>query len=188
MQAPSMHQAQYLTGESAHIQTERESHKMGFGGGTLFISAGSFINAAGPIVVPKRIVITVVLKGATIDLTQATFVHPVTEIKICAVLGGVKLVLPQGVRCEASGLSIFGAFRNATTSVSSASSPAAPLVRITGISVMGGAKASVSLDAAPLAVVPSSPPQVEVTVESESVPYAMAVPTTVPTSVTKHIE
>ncbi|OQR86280.1 hypothetical protein ACHHYP_10761 [Achlya hypogyna] len=143
--------AQYLTGDSAYIQAERDTHKTGYGGGTLFIGAGSFLHAAGPIVVPARIVVTVVMKGATIDLTQATFVHPVTEIKICAVLGGVKLKLPQGVRCEASGLGLFGSFRNTTTA--SLSSSPAPLVRLTGLSVLGGAKATVCFGAAPLAVV-----------------------------------
>ncbi|EQC25984.1 hypothetical protein SDRG_16172 [Saprolegnia diclina VS20] len=170
-----MHQPQYLVGDTAHLQAERDAHQMGYGGGTLFISAGSFIHATGPIVVPKRIVITVILKGATVDLTQATFVHPVTEVKICAVLGGVKLILPRGVRCETSGLSIFGAFKNANNQPASHGA-SAPLVRITGLSVFGGAKASVCTKSAPLVVVPSLP---EVTIETapaESLPVAMPAP------------
>ncbi|KDO19750.1 hypothetical protein SPRG_15080 [Saprolegnia parasitica CBS 223.65] len=169
----STHQPQYLVGNTAHLQAERDAHKMGYGGGTLFISAGSFIHAAGPIVVPRRIVITVVLKGATVDLTQATFVHPVTEVQICAVLGGVKLILPRGVRCETSGLSIFGSFKNANNQSASLGANA-PLVRITGLSVFGGAKASVCMETAPLVVVPSLP---EVTIETaESLPLATPAP------------
>ncbi|OQR89832.1 hypothetical protein THRCLA_09554 [Thraustotheca clavata] len=169
MQQP---QAQYFVGDNPHIQAQRDSHRTGFGGGTLFINAGSFLHAAGPIVVPKKIDITVILKGSTIDLTQATFVHPVTEIQIFALLGGVRVRLPPGVRCETSGLGILGSFKNNTTTQPFTST--APLVRITGLSILGGAKANVCTETAPLAVV-QSVPEVMIETTSEAVPIAAPV-------------
>ncbi|KDO19812.1 hypothetical protein SPRG_14674 [Saprolegnia parasitica CBS 223.65] len=113
--------ARYMMGDSNAVLTRQQSH----------ISARS-------------------IHGETIDLSHATFVHPTTVVKVYAILGGVRIVLPRGVRVESSGIGVAGSFKSVVQGDSL--SLEAPLVQIRGVSVLGKTAHSVNHNAPPVAM------------------------------------
>jgi hypothetical protein len=89
----------------------------------------------GPWEVPKMINAVAIMGGIELDLRFAHFTAPVTEIQILAVMGGVSVIVPPGVRVESNGFAIMGGFGN---EVGEPASPNAPVVRLTGFALMGG--------------------------------------------------
>ena len=144
------HVARFRGDETA--DHERALHKRGVGLGVLFIHAGSFIQATGAVVVPRRIVITVLMSGSSVDLSQATFVHPLTDIHVCSVLGSVRISLPPGVRLQSSGVGILGGFSGSCNAHWSLD---APVVRLTGVALLGAVKSNTD-DSAPAILVESA--------------------------------
>jgi hypothetical protein len=81
------------------------------------------------------------LSGPIVELRNVvkTFGAGVTEIEIFALMGGVDIKVPTGLRVETTGLGIMGGF-----SVSGADAdpgPDAPVLRITGVATMAGVDA-----------------------------------------------
>ena len=95
----------------------------------------SGIMRKGPWAVPQTIRAITVMGGIELDMRFAQLTAPVTEIQIFAVMGGVSLIVPPGVRVESEGFAIMGGFGN---DVGEPSSPNAPTVRLTGFALMGG--------------------------------------------------
>ena len=89
----------------------------------------------GPWSVPKTINAIAFMGGIELDMRFAHFTAPVTEIQILAVMGGVSVIVPPGVRVESEGFAIMGGFGN---DVGDPASPNAPIVRLTGFALMGG--------------------------------------------------
>jgi hypothetical protein len=89
----------------------------------------------GPWAVPKTINAIAFMGGIELDLRFAQLTAPVTEIQILAVMGGVSVIVPPGVRVESDGFAIMGGFGN---EVGDPSSPDAPVIRLTGFALMGG--------------------------------------------------
>ena len=94
----------------------------------------------GPWEVPKLINAVAIMGGIELDLRFAHFTVPVTEIQIVAVMGGVEVIVPPGVRVESNGFAIMGGFGN---EVGEPASPNAPVVRLTGFAFMGGVEVRV---------------------------------------------
>lgn len=75
-----------------------------------------------------------VMGGHTLDLSEATFDDDEVEIEVRALMGGVDIIVPAGVRviseitCVMGGVEVKGIV----------SDPNGPLVRLTGLCVMGG--------------------------------------------------
>ncbi len=91
----------------------------------------------GSWVVPRQLQVVAVLGGGALDMREARFSAGITEINVAAVLGGVEIIVPPGVRVEVLGSAVLGGF--ALSGVDeSAFSPQAPVLRIRGIAVMGG--------------------------------------------------
>lgn len=119
-------------------------------GGILFIeSCGS--RSSGKYTVPKEIASGRILSGDKIDLSYADFVHPVTTISTGTILGGLKVVVPRGVRVETRGLGILGGFKGLNNTVHAGQE--APLVVVQGLAILGGVKVSLNRDAPPLRVI-----------------------------------
>lgn len=89
----------------------------------------------GPWTVPKTINAIAIMGGIELDLRFAQLTAPVTEIQILAVMGGVSVIVPPGVRVESEGFAIMGGFGN---EVGDPASSSAPIVRLTGFAFMGG--------------------------------------------------
>ncbi len=93
-------------------------------------------------IVPRRISAVAVMGGIEIDL-RSTPLPPVTEISILAVMGGVVITVPAGVRLESSGFAIMGGFEDQLSQPGS-TRPDAPVVRVSGFAFMGGVEIKVS--------------------------------------------
>jgi hypothetical protein len=91
---------------------------------------------------PARISAIAVMGGVEIDLREAEFTSPLTEIFAVAVMGGVVVRVPPHVRLESDGFAIMGGFEDQLQQPSSGS-PDAPVVRVRGFALMGGVEAKV---------------------------------------------
>lgn len=89
----------------------------------------------GPGRVGRKIRAVSVFGGVEIDLSQATFEHPVMYIDAVTVFGGVEVRVPEGVTVRGHGAGIFGGF---DVHQHEAESPDAPVVVVRGAAVFGG--------------------------------------------------
>jgi len=82
------------------------------------------------------------LGGVKLDFRDAIFSPGVTEVHAFAVLGGVEILVPPGVRVETAGIGVLGGFESSAT-VAPPQHPDAPLLRITGVALLGGVEVTV---------------------------------------------
>ena len=80
--------------------------------------------------------------GCDLDFREAQFGPGVTEIRAFAVMGGVNVVVPPDVRVECSGVGIMGGFDHKPTVIST-TDPDSPVLRVTGLAIMGGVSITV---------------------------------------------
>jgi hypothetical protein len=104
---------------------------------SLAIMGGS--SRGGNWVVPKRYLAFAIMGGVKIDLRDAAFVGRAADIYALAIMGGVTIIVPEGLPVEVSGLGIMGGVDH---SVNGPGVPGAPLVRVSGLALMGGVGAA----------------------------------------------
>lgn len=92
--------------------------------------------------VPRRMTAVALMGGVEIDL-RATRLPAVTTIRALAVMGGIVVTVPPGVRVESDGFAIMGGFEDQLSEPGS-TSPEAPVVRVSGFAFMGGVEVKVS--------------------------------------------
>lgn len=96
------------------------------------------IEQKGRFSVPSQLRIITVMGGCVIDLSQASFESVVTDIHVIAVMGGVEIVVPRGVRVEVDGTAVFGGFDQ---NIKEEDLPShVPTLHIRGLAFMGGAE------------------------------------------------
>lgn len=78
-----------------------------------------------------------VLGGAVLDFREAVLGAGVTEVHAFAFWGGVDVIVPPGVRVECSGVGLMGGF-DQDQGEPGPDDPEAPVIRLTGLAVMGG--------------------------------------------------
>lgn len=98
--------------------------------------------------IPRRLRVVAVMGGVQLDLREAELPPGVTEIRAFIFMGGLDVRVPPGVRLETDGVAIMGGFEDRMDE-SSVTSRDAPIVRITGIAIMGGVAAKVQAIGAP---------------------------------------
>ncbi|MQA89457.1 MAG: DUF1707 domain-containing protein [Gemmatimonas sp.] len=87
---------------------------------------------------PARMTRTLALMGgAVLDFREVHLPPGTTDVQVYAVMGGVEIIVPPGVRVASEGIGIMGAFEHVASSVPPASDADAPLLRITGFALMG---------------------------------------------------
>ena len=91
----------------------------------------------GSWLVPRELKVWAILGGASIDLRNAKFAPGVTEIDVTAFMGGVEITVPRGVRVETIGAGVMGGF-GANAGDATALDPSQPVLRVTGLAIMGG--------------------------------------------------
>jgi len=91
----------------------------------------------GSWLVPRHLTVYAIMGAAVIDLREARFAAAVTEIEVYAVMGGVEIMVPPGVRVESFGTAFMGGFEG-QAGEAAALSPLQPIVRLSGLAVMGG--------------------------------------------------
>lgn len=110
-------------------------------GYALAILGGS--SRKGVWVPPRRLHAVAVMGGAELDFREARFGAPVVEVDAFALMGGIHVTVPPGVRVEAHGFGIMGGFDDRSSNAKA--DPAAPLLRIRGFALMGGVHIEVRL-------------------------------------------
>jgi Domain of unknown function (DUF1707)/Cell wall-active antibiotics response 4TMS YvqF len=79
-----------------------------------------------------------VMGAVELDLRKAEIETPVVEITAVAVMGEVRIVVPEGVEVDLTGLAIMGAKEDRVADVPPL--PGAPLIRVRAFALMGGVK------------------------------------------------
>ncbi len=85
---------------------------------------------------PEQCTAVAVLGGCVLDLRAAQLSAPVTTITVVAIMGGVEVIVPPGVRVEMHGQSLMGGWSNHVRE--EYLPPDAPQVHVHGFVLMGG--------------------------------------------------
>lgn len=85
--------------------------------------------------VPEKNRAVAVMGECKLDLREATITSAVTIIKTRILMGALKVVVPEGVAVELEVLTIMGEAKSRV--VGPPAKPGAPIVRITGLAIMG---------------------------------------------------
>ena len=85
---------------------------------------------------PKHMTVLAMMGGAGLDFREAVFAHREISVTIFSIMGGAEILVPPGVRVESNGIAILGGFESAQHT--HATDPDAPVIRINGLSIMGG--------------------------------------------------
>ncbi|WP_035305278.1 DUF1707 SHOCT-like domain-containing protein [Actinokineospora inagensis] len=93
----------------------------------------------GPWTVPPTFNAFAMMGGVEIDLTHARFESRETVIQAVALMGGIEIVVPPDVTVYVTGTGFLGGFAN---SVRHQGPPGSPVVRVTGVAIMGGVDVS----------------------------------------------
>ena len=113
----------------------------GYGWRTL-IALMSGITRRGAWIAPRRLQALAVMGGIELDFRSAQITHQVTEINILAIMGGVVVTVPRGMRVESDGFAIMGEFDDGHGDLPT-TDPNAPVIRVRGVAIMGGVEVRV---------------------------------------------
>jgi hypothetical protein len=87
--------------------------------------------------VPARTIDALAIMGGIgLDFRQARFAPGVTTVNAAAIMGGIEILVPPGIRVESNGIGIMGGFESFDQTGDS-DDPDAPVLRISGIALMG---------------------------------------------------
>jgi len=79
-----------------------------------------------------------VMGGVELDFREALLPPGVTEVRVFTVMGGVEIIVPPGLQVESHGIGIMGGFEHAGDRYAADLNPGAPILRISGVALMGG--------------------------------------------------
>jgi len=103
----------------------------------LFAIFGGF-EKKGAWTCPRRLWVVTVCGGATLDFRQADLAPGVSELRITTVMGGVEIIVPPHLAVECDASAILGGFEHIERAPRTPD-PGRPVLRITGLAIMGGA-------------------------------------------------
>lgn len=101
------------------------------------------VERKGAWIPPRRMTVAALMGGAELDFRDATFGAELTDVWVVAIMGGVEIIVPPGVRTEVKGLPIMGGF--GSSAPAAGLPPGAPTLRIRGLALMGGLEVKVRL-------------------------------------------
>lgn len=102
----------------------------------LIVSIWGATERKGSWVPPRRLNAVTVMGGTDLDFRQATFATETVSVRLLALMGGVDIVVPPGVRVEWGGIALMGGV--STPEPDTPPAPDAPVIRISGLVCMGG--------------------------------------------------
>lgn len=86
-------------------------------------------------VAPERINCVAIMGGIELDLTEAQLSAMETVMNVTAIMGGVEIRVPAGMTVIVEGVGIMGAFEDSAHQTYGRD---APVLRVTGVALMGG--------------------------------------------------
>jgi hypothetical protein len=92
---------------------------------------------AGAWTVPRTLNVIAVMGGTQIDLREARLPAGPVDVRVFSMMGGVEIIVPPNLAVEANGGAIMGGFEHVERAPAEPD-PAAPLVRVSGLAMMGG--------------------------------------------------
>jgi hypothetical protein len=107
----------------------------GRGTSTVAVAFMSGAQRRGTWTVPPTFNAIAVMGGVELDLTKARFEEAETIIHAYALMGGIEIVVPEDITVHVTGVGFMGAFDD---QASNQGPPGGPVVRITGLALMGG--------------------------------------------------
>jgi len=110
---------------------------------TLYAIFGG-IDRRGTWTLPRQMKIVAVFGGAHLDLREARFPPGVVELDVTAVMGGIEIIVPPGLAVQMHGSAIMGGFQDINRAPANPD-PDAPLLRVRGLTMMGGVHVSMRL-------------------------------------------
>jgi hypothetical protein len=125
-----------LTTRDAALEARRPERKR-------FIGIFGGFERAGAWLVPRHMRAVTIFGGGQLDFREAQFGAGVTELRITAVMGGLEIIVPPTLAVECDGTGIFGGFE--ARGEGALPDPDRPLLRITGVAVMGGVELTTRL-------------------------------------------
>ena len=84
-----------------------------------------------------------VMGGTVLDFSEAAPGSRPQQVTAIAVMGGVKVVVPEGTRVELRGMPVMGSTRSRVPSYGDAPSSAEPVLRVRAFALMGGVRVQV---------------------------------------------
>lgn len=102
----------------------------------LIVSIWGATERKGSWVPPRQLTAVTVMGGTDLDFRQATFATEAVSVRLLALMGGVDIVVPPGVRVEWGGVALMGGVTMPEPGRPPA--PDAPVIRISGLVCMGG--------------------------------------------------
>ena len=108
----------------------------------LVLAVMSGVKRSGSWTPPRHMNVLAVMGGAELDFRRARFPPGVTSLHAVAVMGGVHVVVPPGLRVESAGVPLMGGFDRVDQDGDGESFPDAVL-RIRGVACMGGVEVEV---------------------------------------------
>jgi hypothetical protein len=91
----------------------------------------------GPWTPARKTTVLTLMGGAELDFREARLGPGVTQIEIFAMMGGVEIIVPPGIAVDSAGFALMGGFGHGPGRTE-AMPPDAPVLRVSGICVMGG--------------------------------------------------
>ena len=102
----------------------------------LIVSVWGATERKGSWVPPRQLTAVTVMGGTDLDFRQAAFAAETVSIRLLALMGGVDIVVPPGVRVEWGGIALMGGVSMPEPATPPA--PDAPVIRLSGLVCMGG--------------------------------------------------
>ena len=102
----------------------------------LIVSIWGATERKGSWVPPRHLTAITVMGGTDLDFRQAAFATETVSVRLLALMGGVDIVVPPGVRVEWGGIALMGGV--AMPEPVTPPAPDAPVIRLSGLVCMGG--------------------------------------------------
>jgi len=106
----------------------------GSGSTSWHISPLGGLRAYGPWRMERHVIVGSIVGGSWLDLSEAQLAAPEVMLTRVSIVGGTRVMVPPGIRVEASGFSLFGSTR---LPGGPRPGPGAPTVRIRSYSLLG---------------------------------------------------
>lgn len=92
----------------------------------------------GPWIPARTTRVVAIMGGIELDFREARFPEGEVRVHVLAIMGGVDIMVPPGVRVETDGLALMGGFDEVLDPDQGGFDDDAPVLRITGVAFLGG--------------------------------------------------